>query len=835
MASLNLGTLKVSIEAEGTQDTKKDIESVGKTSEGLKKTFSALGKASAAAFGVVAAGVTAVGAALVAASESTVEYRENQNKLNTAFEQAGFSTEAASKAYEGFYGILGESDRSIEAVNHLAKMCTTEQELADWTTICAGVQATFGDSLPIEGLTEAANETAKTGTVTGALADALTWAGMSEDEFNAQLAACNSEQERSALITKTLTDVYGEAGKAFAEANAEIIRGRQIQEQYAQATAAIGTAVTPMINDFKALGAEGLTAVADGLNLILSGDVEGATQTMTEGISAMIEGAQAAITNIIELATPILQALVDAIAANIPTLVDAALNIVNSLIQFIIANLPLLVEAAIQIVVALAQGIAEMLPTLIPQIIQLVITIVETLIGNINLIIDAALQLVMGLADGILAALPILIDALPQLIKSLVDAILEALPKIIEAGVQILMALIDGIIEAIPELIGMVLEIILCIVEGILEALPQIIESGISILMSLIDGIIEAIPQLIAMLPEIIVTIVNTLLAHLPQIIQAAIQIIIALAKGLIQGIPQLVAKIPQIITSIVNGLKAGISKITEMGKNIVQGLWNGINGCVDWLKEKISGFCSSALNAIKDFFGIHSPSRLMKDEVGAMLVEGLAEGIEENDSAEKALEKMCKNLTDKAKDLLDNNDLEIDLLGDKYELWELQNDNATEEEKLTKQEEMLNDQLIHQANNVTTAQAAWEEMCKLTGENSEESKKLEQQLIQEMIAYEKLADSIDEVIAKRVQLNTATDEDEEARFGAYRDWYINHRDKITSFGYDDTEVERAARQATGYNGEKTIIQNFYTPTATPAEVRNATVKGVNEAEVALI
>ena len=85
--------------------------------------------------------------------------------------------------------------------------------MSQWTDIAAGVWATFGDSLPIEGLTEASNETAKTGKLTGVLADALNWAGISEDDFQSSLDGCNSEQERAALITDTLNGLYKRCGK----------------------------------------------------------------------------------------------------------------------------------------------------------------------------------------------------------------------------------------------------------------------------------------------------------------------------------------------------------------------------------------------------------------------------------------------------------------------------------------------------------------------------------------------------------------------------------------------------------------------------------------------
>lgn len=187
----------------------------------------------------------AVIGSMTAAATSTKEYREDMNRLTTAFETTGKSAEVAKSTYLSFYTVLGEEDRSVEAVNHLAKLCTTEEELALWTDICAGVSATFGDSLPIEGLTEAANETAKVGKVTGPLADALNWAGINEDKFNESLEKCADEQARSALITNTLSGTYNAAAQAFKESNAEIIKGREAHQKLTDATAALGAVVEP--------------------------------------------------------------------------------------------------------------------------------------------------------------------------------------------------------------------------------------------------------------------------------------------------------------------------------------------------------------------------------------------------------------------------------------------------------------------------------------------------------------------------------------------------------------------------------------------------------------
>lgn len=176
----------------------------------------------------------------LALAESTREYREDLGKLETAFEAANKSTEVANKTYQEFYKVLGEEDRSVEAVSHLAEFVETEEDMVKWTNIAAGVTGKFGDSLPIEGLTEASNETAKVGKVTGVLADALNWAGISEDQFNEKLEKLNSEEERAALITNTLNKAYTESASHYRENNAEVMKARGETIAYKDTQAELG-------------------------------------------------------------------------------------------------------------------------------------------------------------------------------------------------------------------------------------------------------------------------------------------------------------------------------------------------------------------------------------------------------------------------------------------------------------------------------------------------------------------------------------------------------------------------------------------------------------------
>lgn len=186
----------------------------------------------------------------------TLEYQTAMGKLDTAFTTNGFTTAAATETYKALQGVLGETDQAVEAANHLAKLTENEQDLQTWTDICTGVFATFGDSLPIEGLTEAANETAKVGQVTGPLADALNWAGISEDAFNESLAKCSDEQERQKLIMDTLNGLYSEASDTYKETNADVIAANKANDEWTASMAAVGDELMPLVTEVKSMGAE---------------------------------------------------------------------------------------------------------------------------------------------------------------------------------------------------------------------------------------------------------------------------------------------------------------------------------------------------------------------------------------------------------------------------------------------------------------------------------------------------------------------------------------------------------------------------------------------------
>ena len=229
--------------ARNTEGVTREMESATRSVVAFKnRAVSALGSATKSFVKWGAASAGAVTAAFLAMDSATEDYRIAQGKLNTAYEAAGYSAETAATAYNEFYQILGDTDTATEASQLLSKLVQNEQDVTKWTRVAAGVSGTFGDSLPIEGLIEATNETAKVGKVTGVLADALNWVGISEDKMNERLERTSSEAERNRILLETLTGSYDDAADAFYRNNEQLVQARKNQAALSAMTAKLGNA-----------------------------------------------------------------------------------------------------------------------------------------------------------------------------------------------------------------------------------------------------------------------------------------------------------------------------------------------------------------------------------------------------------------------------------------------------------------------------------------------------------------------------------------------------------------------------------------------------------------
>ena len=274
--------------------TRDELDKINKELDEQKQAAKELGGgiAKGAAVGIAAIGTACVGAfaGLNSLVEETKELRTQMGQLETTFTEAGHSVEASKKTYGELFAVLGDSGKATEASMHLAQMAKSEKELADMSNILTGVYATFGDSLPVEGLAEAMNHTANLGSVQGVLADALEWSGVNVDSFNEQLGTLNTEEERAALINETLNGLYGETATKYKEVNAEVIAANEAQNQYNQAMAGLAEKAQPAITSFK-------TAMVGVLQTVL----EKFNEVDIEGLIGKISGA---ITNLVNVVLP---------------------------------------------------------------------------------------------------------------------------------------------------------------------------------------------------------------------------------------------------------------------------------------------------------------------------------------------------------------------------------------------------------------------------------------------------------------------------------------------------------------------------------------------------
>lgn len=665
----------------------KNVDDFGDAAERAEESSSNLGgtlvNAAKVGFTAVAAAAGALVTGLVASAEATREYRTEMGKLDTAFTTNGHSSEAAVATYRSLQGVLGETDQAVEAANHLAKLTKNEQDLQKWTDICTGVYATFGASLPIEGLTEAANETAKTGTLTGSLVDSLTWAGISEEKFQEQLDACNTEQERQALIMETLNGLYTDAAAKYRETNAEVIRANEANEAWTASMAEVGGAIEPILTDIKLMGASllsdavpGVKALAEAFRGLLNGE-DGASADFGAALSGLVTGLVTKITEVLptvaEVGLSIITTLVTSlgqqlptllstggqivyqllsgIASNLPSIAQGALNAIGGFVTGLQTNLPLVLAKGREILMNLATGIRDNLPSLVSQALDIIMNFATTIYDNAPTLIQTGFDVLSNLVQGILDSLPVLLSKAPEIISKFANVINDNFPTILMKGVQLIVQIIMGILKAIPTLVANIPKIITAIVD-VWEAFNWL-NLGKKAITWLKDGVLKMLSA-VKSAGKTIMTGVTDALKNLPQnLLNLGKSAISDLGGAIRNGLSTVKSGAKTIFDGVVNTFKSLPQSLLSVGKDLVRGLWNGISDMSGWVIGKIQGFCSNALGSIKRFFGIKSPSRVLRDEVGAMLAEGMAEGIEENaDAPVDAMAGLSRDLLGEAADL---------------------------------------------------------------------------------------------------------------------------------------------------------------------------------------
>ena len=320
--------------------------------------------------------------------------------------------------------------------------------------------------------------------------------------------------------------------------------------------------------------------------------------------------------------------------ANMSTVIDQFIESVQTFGENLI---PIVEEALL--------GVAELVNTLLPPILNTLPTLLNELLP---VIIQSGANLLTALVNGISANMETLVPTILNCIMIIANTILDNLPMILELGMELIIQLMLGIAEQAPELVPQIVDIIIKMLEVFNEHFDEFLMAGVQLILGLIKGLINSIPTIVKNLPTILMAMINFFTAS--KLISAGTSLIRGLGTGLINGIPNLIKNIPTIIKNLINSFKTnGLGAFKDIGTQLIKGLWSGISSAKDWLIDKIGGFTSSVVDAFKDFFGIHSPSRLMKDEVGKFVAQGVGAGFEDEiDNVYKDMQKTIDFETEK-------------------------------------------------------------------------------------------------------------------------------------------------------------------------------------------
>ena len=357
---------------------------------------------------------------------------------------------------------------------------------------------------------------------------------------------------------------------------------------------------------------------------------QGAFEQMTGSLETLAirlyDSVSEPLKNLANLGTDAINQLTEGLQTNgVIGMAMAGANIVGSLISSFLTQAPLLLSQGMTMVAQLSQGLVTGIPNLISSALMMVQTFATNLANQAPVIIQKGFEMLSNLVQGLLNALPVMIQQLPQIITTFANIINDNFPTILMKGAELLLQFIKGILSAIPTLIANIPQIIQAIISVILaynwlnlgKQIIQFFGNGISKMVSFVSskagGIFNTVVNALKNLPQTLMNLAKNMISKFGKSITNATGTV----KGAVKGV----------FNAIINGFKSLPSQMASIGTNLVKGLWNGIGNVKDWILGKIKGFGSSILNGIKSFFGIHSPSKVLADEVGKFMPMGIEVG----------------------------------------------------------------------------------------------------------------------------------------------------------------------------------------------------------------
>ena len=557
-------------------------------------------KASAAAVGAASAGVAALGTACI---NAYADYEQLVGGVETLFKD---SADTIQTYADNAYKTAGLS--ANEYMETVTSFSASLLQSLDGDTEKAAAAADLA-------ITDMADNANKMGTAMESIQNA--YQGFAKQNYtmldNLKLGYGGTKEEMQRLLAdaEKLSGVkydlssYADIVEAIHVIQTEMgITGTTAKEA--------STTIQGSVASMKAAWANLMVGMADDtqdFDLLLSNFIESigtVADNLLPRIGIVIEGMGKLVAG---LAPEIASALPTLTNELLPNLVELGVQSISALVQGIQENGDSLAAGALSIVGTLAEGIAELLP----------------------MVADTAASLVVSLADGLTGSLPNIIPIAIETISTLVENLTENANTVIDAGIQIILALGEGLIAALPQLIETVPQIVINIANVINDNAPKLVDTALYLITRLAVGLVQAIPTLVVNIPKIIEAIVAAFMAFQW----------LNLGKQLIDGVANGVKKAGEsMATAAKNAFSKFKAKITgsevatelkNIGKYIIDGIVGGIKSSLSKIANVAGKIKDTLLSKLKGLFRIASPSKLMKEEVGAYIGEGIAVGIEES------------------------------------------------------------------------------------------------------------------------------------------------------------------------------------------------------------
>lgn len=579
-------------------------------------------KASAAAVGAASAGVAALGTACI---NAYADYEQLAGGVETLFKD---SAETIHSYADNAYKTAGLS--ANEYMETVTSFSASLLQSLDGDTEKAAAAADLA-------ITDMADNANKMGTAMESIQYA--YQGFAKQNYtmldNLKLGYGGTKEEMQRLLAdaEKLSGVkydlssYADVVEAIHVVQTEMgITGTTAKEA--------STTIQGSVASMKAAWANLMVGMADdtqNFDLLLSNFIESigtVADNLLPRIGVVIEGMGKLVAG---LAPEIASALPTLTNELLPNLMELGVQSISALVQGIQENGDSLAAGALSIVGTLAEGLAELLP----------------------MVADTAASLAVSLADGLTESLPNIIPIAIETILTLVENLTENANTVIDAGIQIILALGEGLIAALPQLIETVPQIVINIANIINDNAPKLVDTALYLITRLATGLLAATPTILANIPKIIEAIVAAFMAF--QWLNLGKQLIEGVANGVKKAGESMATAAKNTFSKFKSKL-AGVevaSELKNIGKYIIDGIVGGIKNSLSRIANVAGKIKDTLLSKLKGLFKIASPSKLMKEEVGAYIGEGIAVGIEESgqmavDAAEDVADKIADTLTQK-------------------------------------------------------------------------------------------------------------------------------------------------------------------------------------------